>query len=395
MRLSNGLKATLERFPIVVHSHLRWDGVWQRPQQFLSRLARNHAVLFIEEPVPVENDAEPDAQLSRHPNLEDLYILRPRLPRSLLEHRSTIDYWQRELVRDVLRGPLGKLFEHPVQWFYDPMAADSFSGQMGEIAIVYDCMDELSQFRGAPIQLQDRESRLLGIADVVFAGGPKIHRSKRRVNPNCYCYGCGVDSDHFSRALSPETPVPRDLEGMTGPILGYFGVVDERLDYELIGRLVASHPEWNIVLVGPHLKVNPNEFPRSTNLFWLGGRSYQELPAYAKCFDVCLMPFALNEATEFINPTKTLEYMATATPIVSTAVEDVAAQFGHVVQIAGSHEEFVLACERAIASPNREQVEAGLILAKSNSWERTVQQIEAHIRCVLAGRLKRPHEFYH
>jgi glycosyltransferase involved in cell wall biosynthesis len=392
---SSPLQTTLEGFPIIVHSHLRWDGVWQRPQQFLSRLSRHHSVLFIEEPVALENEADPDAQLLRHHGSEHLYILRPRLPRSLLEHRATVDYWQRELVRDVLRGPLGKLFQNPVQWFYDPMAAESFSGQMGEIAIVYDCMDELSQFRGAPKELQERERRLLGVADVVFAGGPKIHRSKQRENPNCYCYGCGVDSDHFARALSPETPPPRDLEGIAGPILGYFGVVDERLDYELIRRLVSCHPEWNVVLVGPHLKVNPNEFPSSDNLFWLGGRSYQELPAYAKCFDVCLMPFALNEATEFINPTKTLEYMATGTSIVSTAVEDVAAQFGHVVQIASSHEEFVWACERAVASPDRQRIDAGLIVARNNSWERIVQQIEAHIRCVLAGRLKRPHEFYY
>ena len=218
------------------------------------------------------------------------------------------------------------------------------------------------------------------MADVVFAGGPKIHRAKQRENPNCYCYGCGVDSDHFSRALSPETVVPPDCEGIPGPILGYFGVIDERLDYELIHRLVSSHPEWNVVLVGPHIKVNPNEFPSSKNLFWLGGRSYHELPAYAKCFDVCLMPFALNEATEFINPTKTLEYMATGTQIVSTAVEDVAAQFNHVVQIASSHDEFVTACERAIASPDRERIAAGLILARNNSWERIVQHIDALIR---------------
>lgn len=186
MGLSNRLQTTLESYPIIVHSHLRWNGVWQRPQQFLSRLARNHAVLFIEEPVALENDTEPDAELSRYDGSQNLFILRPRLPRSVLRHRAALDYWQRELVRDVLRGPIGKLFENPVQWFYDPMAAEFFSGQMGEIAIVYDCMDELSQFRGAPKELQEREHRLLGIADVVFAGGPKIHRSKQRENPNCY-----------------------------------------------------------------------------------------------------------------------------------------------------------------------------------------------------------------
>ena len=386
MGLPKKLEATLESFPLVVHSHLRWDWVWQRPQQFLSRLARNHAILFIEE--PVENDAEPDAQVSGYNGHQDFFILRPRLPRSLLEHRTTVDYWQREIVRKVLRGPIAKLFDNPVQWFYDPMAVESFAGQMGEIAIVYDCMDELSQFRGAPKELREREHRLLTIADVVFAGGPKIYRSKQRENPNCYCYGCGVDSDHFSKALSPETAVPRDFEGIAGPILGYFGVVDERLDYELIRRLAICHPEWNIVFVGPHIKVDPKGFPRRDNLFWLGGRSYQELPAYAKCFDVCLMPFALNEATEFINPTKTLEYMATGTPIVSTAVEDVAAQFSDVVQIAASHEAFVSDCERAIASPNRDRIDAGLLLARNNSWERIVQHIEAHIRCVLAAKLK-------
>ena len=395
MGVFNRLEATLESFPIVVHSHLRWDGVWQRPQQFLSRLARNHAVLFVEEPVPLENDAEPQAQLSRYDGLQNLFILRPGLPRSLLEHRPMIDYWQKELVRDVLRGPVGKLFEHPVQWFYDPMAADSFSGHMGEIAIVYDCMDELSQFRGAPKELQEREHRLLGIADVVFAGGPKIHRAKQRENPNCYCYGCGVDSDHFSRALSPETVVPPDCEGIAGPILGYFGVIDERLDYELIHRLVSSHPGVECSLGGSAYKSKPQRISKQQKSLLAWGSQLSRAPAYAKCFDVCLMPFALNEATEFINPTKTLEYMATGTQIVSTAVEDVAAQFSHVVQIASSHDEFVTACERAIASPDRERIAAGVILARDNSWERIVQHIDALIRCVLAGRLKRPHEFYH
>ena len=370
-------------FSIVVPSHLRWDWVWQRPQQFVSRLSARHPILFVEEPVALEQNTDYEVAVRRLEDFPNVCVLQIALPPRDMAKRETIDLWQRKLVLDVLAGPVGDAFQDPVQWFYDPMAAGVFADDLDGAAVVYDCMDELSQFRGAPAELVEREARLLAMADVVFTGGPKIHRSKRQQNSNCFCYGCGVEVAHFAQARAVSTPIPAEVADLRGPVLGYFGVVDERMDYELLDRLAVSHPEWNVVIVGPHAKVDPADFPRHPNLHWLGGRDYRDLPAYAKAFDVCLMPFALNEATEFINPTKALEYFATGRPVVSTAIEDVIEQFSEVAGIAGSHEEFVALCERAIAAPDRQKIEEGVRLAESRSWDEIVRRLEAHIEAVL------------
>jgi glycosyltransferase involved in cell wall biosynthesis len=266
------------------------------------------------------------------------------------------------------------------------MAVTAFAGHLNERAIVYDCMDQLSKFRAAPAELVRRERELLAIADVVFAGGPKIWKDKRNYNANCYSFGCGVDVEHFGKAADPATVVPADIANLPRPLYGYIGVVDERIDYDLIAALAAANTGGSIVMVGPWTKVDPSTFPRRENLHWLGQRDYGLLPAYAKGFDVCLMPFALNEATEFINPTKALEYMAAGRPIVSTAIEDVVLQFEDVVKVARTREDFVTRCERAAQLPNVVAIRRGLKLAKANTWESIVSQLEAHVMSVLANR---------
>jgi glycosyltransferase involved in cell wall biosynthesis len=285
----------------------------------------------------------------------------------------------------MLSGPLGQSFTPMVQWFYDPMAVTGFAGQLDEQLIVYDCMDELSLFRGAPAELVRRERELLAVADVVFAGGPKIWEAKRKLNANCFCYGCGVDAKHFGRACDPTLQVPHDLVGLPGPVFGYIGVVDERIDYELLASL-ADSTQGSVVMVGPFTKVDPASFPKRDNLHWLGGRDYSDLPRYAKGFDVCIMPFAMNEATRFINPTKTLEYMATKRPIVSTPVEDVVGQFSDVVTIAEDASAFANACERAAVQPGFGRLERGFALAQRNSWESIVARLEQHIEEALRSR---------
>ena len=291
-----------------------------------------------------------------------------------------MDKERRRLVQEVLAGPLGLGFAEPVQWFYDPMAVTAFAGHMGEQAIVFDCMDQLSQFRGAPKELLRRERELLAIADVVFAGGPKIGKDKIKYNVNTHTFGCGVDVTHFGKARSEETEVPADIATLPGPVFGFFGCVDERIDYDLLAKLADANPTGSVVVIGPPIKVDPATFPQRPNLHWLGGRDYQQLPAYVKGFDVCMMPFALNEATEFINPTKALEYMATARPVVSTAVEDVVLQFSEVCQVARSHAEFITFCAQAASAPGQAAIERGLTMAGRNSWESIVEQMEALIQ---------------
>ena len=372
-------------FPIIVFSHLSWDWVWQRPQQFHSRLSKSHPILFVEGPVVTDGLETPRATLREVSDYPNIWVLQMQMPASRWSDGAWIDAERRRIVQSVLEEPLGRTFENPVLWFYDPMAVTAFLGQLDESAVVYDCMDELSQFRGAHPELVKRERELLAAADVVFAGGPKMARSKRRFNANCHSFGCGVDITHFGKARRAATNIPRDLAQFSGPLLGYIGVVDERLDYELLAKLADPNRGWNIAIVGPRTKVDPSEFPVRPNLHFLGGRDYAQLPGYAKAFDICMMPFARNEATEFINPTKALEYMATGTPIVSTDVEDVVLQFSHVASIAASHEEFIAHCEERLARPDGARVAAGLKMAKNNSWESIVAQLEKHVEDVLSS----------
>ncbi|MDQ3314162.1 MAG: glycosyltransferase [Verrucomicrobiota bacterium] len=373
-----------EEFPIIVHSHLGWDWVWQRPQQFHSRLSQRHKILFVEGPVPSDKISAAAVTLREVSDYPNIVVLQMQMPRARWKDGAWVDKERRRLVQSVLAGPLGGNFANPVQWFYDPMAVTAFAGHLDEQAIVYDCMDQLSQFRGAPPELVRRERELLAVADVVFAGGPKIAQAKLPYNANCYSFGCGVDVRHFGKATHAATKIPDDVAHLRGPVLGYFGVVDERLDYDLLARLADHDPEWNVVMVGPRAKVRRSSLPQRPNLHWLGARKYRELPAYVKAFDICMMPFAINEATEFINPTKALEYMATGRPIVSTAVEDVVLQFRDVVSIASSAEEFVGHCAQAVEKTNAIGIKNGRRMARQNSWESIVEQLEKHVRDVLS-----------
>jgi glycosyltransferase involved in cell wall biosynthesis len=369
-------------FPIIVHCHLCWDWVWQRPQQFLSRLSARHKILFVETIGPDPQLASAVARFWTAPNFPNVTILRLQFPAWRWSDGAYVDRERRRLVKEFTAGPGAGQFENPVQWFYDPMAVPAFLGQMDETGVVYDCMDELSKFRCAPPQIKMREQKLLGAADVVFAGGRKLWQAKKLQNENCHFYGCGVDVTHFGSARKADTKIPSDIAGLKTPILGYFGVVDERMDYELLVKLAEANPDWSIAMVGPQIKVDC--VPQRPNLHWLGQKNYTELPAYCKAFDVCLMPFALNEATEFINPTKALEYMATGKPIVSSAVADVVTNFGAVVSIARSHDEFISLCRDAVAKTVAARIEAGLKQAAENSWDSIVAQLEQHIADALA-----------
>jgi glycosyltransferase involved in cell wall biosynthesis len=360
----------------VVHSHLRWDFVWQRPQQLLSRFARRGPVLFVEEPIHGEDVEAPRLDLSG-PH-EGILRAVPRLPDALRgRYDESIAIVRDLLVRQLADdGPLGGQFDQPVHWFYTPMPAPAMIGAFNERIVVYDCMDELSKFRFAPAELIDRERYLLAEADVVFTGGHKLMQSKSRYHENVHFFGCGVDVAHFASARTADVRIPADLARLDGPVLGYYGVIDERLDYDLLRTLAAELPDMQVVMIGPVVKVDPAELPQAPNLHWLGQRDYAELPSYLKGFDVCLMPFALNEATEYINPTKTLEYMAGGKPIVSTPIADVLHHFTPVVAVARTPEEFVAAARKGAVSPDDALLELGLEQASHNSWSSIVSRME-------------------
>ena len=372
--------------PIIVQSHLRWDFVWQRPQQILSRVSERQRVLFIEEPMYLDDVRTPSLALTLP--MPRVHRAVPMLPSTLRERYDESIAAVRELVRGEMAPgrPLAGLFERPIQWFYTPMPAPAMIGAFDERAVVYDCMDELSKFRFAPTALVDRERLLIASSNVVFTGGYRLSQSKRKLHDNVHFFGCGVDVEHFGQARDGALPVPQAIASLGTRVMGYYGVIDERIDYELLAKLAAAYPDVSLVMIGPVVKVDPRELPQRPNIHWLGQRQYDELPAHLKGFDVCLMPFALNEATEFINPTKTLEYMAAAKPVVSTAISDVLHHFAEAAEVGMSHDEFIAAVGRSLEQPDAERIARGLAMACNSTWDRVVASMMRIVREAMHAR---------
>jgi UDP-galactopyranose mutase len=358
---------------LVCHSHLRWDWVYQRPQHLLSRLARHWPVVVEEE--PLFDGRRPG--LDVFPVADGVTVLQPH-------RRPDQDFDLGRLVEDDLATRRGG--RPLVRWFYSPMFAP-YGERLGDgQVVVYDCMDELANFAGAPAGLIEAESRLLERADVVFTGGRSLYESKRDRNGNVHCFPSAVEPEHFARALDPDLPLPDDLVGLPGPVFGYYGAVDERLDYDLIAALADAPGVGSVVLVGPTIKVDPEALPRRPNLHYLGQRPYEVLPAYLKGFDVCLMPWALTQATRTISPTKTLEYMAGGKPIVSTAVRDVVRDHGDLVFVAGDPAEFVRLALSARGRFDPERREQGRRRAVEHGWDTVADAMRRLIELELEAR---------
>lgn len=370
-----------DRYGVVVFSHLRWGFVWQRPQQFLSRFAKKHSILFIEEPFFDRPPGEkPELQFHRVmpnvtvacPHLDPSWDKNPELPNLLRQ-------FAHEAIDTMNDGGEGE-FDKPLIWYYSPMDASWSLGHFENRGIIYDSMDELSQFTGAPLSLIANEKRLMDHSDVVFTGGYELYLKKKQQHPNVHFFGCGVEFNHFALAGDPSTSIPPDIDFMNRPILGWFGVVDERVDYNMVGEMARMRPEWSFAMVGPVVKVDPNLLPHFPNLYWLGGRDYSVLPNYCRAFDVNMMCFAINSATQYINPTKALEYLATGKPVISTPVKDVVTQYSDTVEIVKTAEEFVYAAERAMKNPDTARIKRGLEKAQQSSWESTVKNMQDLIR---------------
>ena len=370
--------------PLIAICHLGWDWVWQRPQQFLSRLAKTRPVLFVE----THRTVSPVSHTRTRPahGHENVTILEIHLPAERWCDGDYIDRERRLVLKDRLTGEFQGRYDQALLWFNDPMAVTAYAGHLGEAMIVYDCMDELSQFNGAPRALIERERELTRCADVVFCGGQAMRAKRLPLNNNTHFYGTGVDCTHFGSVLTDELPVDPDVAGLPGPVLGYFGVIDERIDYDLLAALADANPAWSVAMVGPFAKIDPAALPRRHNLHWLGARPYDRLPALTKGFSVCLMPFALNAATEYINPTKALEYMAAGRPVVSTSLGEVRANFAKVARIAKTPAEFIKMCREEVAAPSRVRVQRGLQLAADNTWDAITRKMEEHFRAFLSRR---------
>ena len=336
----------------------------------MSRWAKTQRVFYFEEPV-FAAEAVPTPELSTVD--ETLTVVVPRLPDGL-DPSQQVE--AQRVVLDRLCEEQG--IEKPLLWYYTPMSG-VFSAHLRPQRVVYDCMDELSAFSGAPPELVDEERRLLERADIVFTGGYSLYEAKRRQHANVHAFPSSVDVPHFRRARE-RLPDPPDQAGIPHPRIGHYAVLDERLDIDLVAAIADARPDWQLILLGPVVKIDPASLPRRPNIHYLGGKSYSELPAYLSGWDVAFMPFALNKSTRFISPTKTPEYLAAGRPVVSTPVRDVVRTYGEggLVRIAATAPEMVAAIEACLAGActGPGWLPAVDRLLDTMSWDRTWAQMK-------------------
>lgn len=330
----------------------------------MSRFARSRRVFFLEE--PVFEDAQPHLRSSICPKT-GVCINTPVLPRGLSQRQIT-DH-QRTFLETILKQ--NSITDY-IAWYYTPMALE-FASSVRPRLTVYDCMDELSAFAGAPPAMRKNEAALFHEADLVFTGGASLFESKRKQHRSAHLFPSSVDVAHFSRARFIKQD-PADQSHLSRPRLGYAGVIDERMDLELLRQVALARPNWQLVLLGPIVKIDPVLLPQAANIHYVGIRQYSELPAYLAGWDIGMLPFALNEATRFISPTKTPEYLAAGLHVISAPIRDVSTPYGDLglVQIANGTSEFLRAADSLLESPPNVQFLAQVdeFLSRS-SWDKT------------------------
>lgn len=350
-------------YDMIVFCHLRWQFVYQRPQHIISRFSSTMKVLFVEEPVILDNAKGNSGNLIVV--TKTLHVLQPNVK-------------DIESIAAVLPGYV-KNKTIPIGWFYSA----SFSPLLEQLhfeTVVYDCMDELSLFKGAPSHLINQEKYLMAYADIIFTGGKSLYESKKQYHSNVYCFPSSVDEEHFAQALNG-IEVAADIANLPSPIVGYYGVIDERIDLQLLHETSKKLPDVSFVMIGPLAKIEDADLPKEKNIHYLGMKSYNELPSYLKAFDIAMMPFALNDATKYISPTKTLEYMAAGKPIISTKITDVVRDYSDSVSVIENADEFCSAIKSLFYKKDILAAERGYdkILEKT-SWNATADKMKSIIK---------------
>ncbi|TRC98475.1 glycosyltransferase family 1 protein [Mesorhizobium sp. WSM4303] len=346
---------------LICFSHLRWDFVFQRPQHLMTRAAATYTVVFFEEPVfePVQTPV-----LRHKPAASGLEVVTPVLP----NHQPKVEVDKAMAI--LLEGLVASIeHDHLVAWYYTPMAL-KFTPALQEDVCIYDCMDELSAFKNAPPELQRLEQQLFGRADVVFTGGMSLYEAKRSQHPSVHAFPSSIDTAHFHQARRLQADPP-DQQTIAHPRVGFFGVIDERFDIDLMARTAAAMPAVQFVTIGPVVKIDPATLPAGPNIHWLGAKRYAELPSYMAGWDAGWMPFALNEATRYISPTKTPEFLAGGLPVVATAIVDVVQIYGRrgLVEIADAGS-MPAALSTALCKGRGEMAKVDAFLSEM-SWDST------------------------
>lgn len=355
---------------LLCFSHLRWRFVFQRPQHLMTLAARDYRVLYIEEPL-FEEGAEPDIRVEL--DISGVEIVTPILPTGLSEARAVEE--QAKLTQRLVARAGSRV---DVCWYYTPMAYE-FSDTIAADVRVYDCMDELSAFKGASRRLSNNEHRLLDVADVVFTGGRSLYEAKRQLHKAVYVFPSSVDQAHFRKARRPNLIEPTVQSDLDRPRIGYFGVIDERMDLELVEAVARMRADFQFILVGPVAKIEETSLPRLDNLHWLGQQEYRMLPNFVSGWDMAYMPFAINDSTRYISPTKTPELLAAGIPVVSTPIADVVRPYGELglVKIAASPQSMLAAIEASLSEPKEAWLRNVDEFLAGMSWKSTWSDMHA------------------
>jgi glycosyltransferase involved in cell wall biosynthesis len=337
--------------------HLRWDGVWQRPHHVLTRIARHVPVVVIEEPFAGECDRD---EVQRH---GEVTVIRP------LRRRGWAPPFVDDAAIATARAQLGADIRAAGVWLYTPMMLE-LAAAFGEGPLVFDCMDELAAFDGAPAGIAERDRRLVERADLVFAGGVSLYDGRKAAGSKVRCFPSGVEFERFAADVAPH-PLPAQLRA---PVFGYTGVIDERIDIDILVALADAFPHGHVVLVGPIVKIDPAILPRRANIHFTGVQPYASLPSFLSGLDAAIMPFARNRATENISPTKTLEYFAARKPVVSTPIADVVRDYAAIVCIGADPAAFVEAARAALRfDPAR--IARGEAAARAQGWDAIAERM--------------------
>jgi glycosyltransferase involved in cell wall biosynthesis len=352
---------------LICFSHLRWDFVYQRPQHLMTRFAKQFTVYFIEEPA---FGAE-DNHLEIVTPSENLLVVTPRLRDGQVDEQ--IVTVQKDLLKKLFHE---KNIEKYFFWYYTPMML-SISDDFKPSLIVYDCIDEVTTFKFAPHGIKEKENELFAKADLVFTGGYSLYEAKKHRHAEVHPFPSSIDTEHYFKARL-HTIDPADQAPIPHPRIGYFGVIDDRIDMTLLEGIARRKPEWHIVMVGPVARINPDSLPKFPNIHYLGMKHYSELPSYISGWDIAMMPFAHNESTRYISPTKTPEYLAAGKPVISTPIIDVLRQYGRsgLVNIAGTPEEFVRVASIELENSDRDEwMQHVNEFLSHNSWDKTWQRM--------------------
>ena len=289
--------------------------------------------------------------------------------------RPRIHDLNRRLLRFQVKRAMRKLgFQRPINFVFNPAAA-VIAGALGEEQLIYYCVDEYTAFSGvSSTALGELEEQLLRKADLVIVSADPLYQSKSKISPDAVIVRHGVDFDHFRKALDPGTVVPAEIANLPRPVIGFFGLIADWVDLDLMADVAKVFPQGSLVLLGKST-TDMSVLEGIPNVHILGRKTYESLPAYCKGFDVALMPFRINELTLNANPLKVREYLAAGLPVVSTAIPEV--EVLGLCRIGHDREAFVDEVKAALRDPGPSVERSEAI--KTESWQARVDEVRAHL----------------